>query len=137
MFALRERCTMHPGLCHSDRRVQSALRQARGAMLQSQPITSVRSFETLASRLLPMLDYPGELGTPRDRLDVLTEALRQLRTYKLISIHAKSAVARVTTKGYHAAGETQPSKSSSPRRHTRQNRRPGRRRAHQFARAMS
>lgn len=106
---------MHDALRHKDRRVQSAARQARGALIKETKVSGVRTIEELADKLLPMLHYPEDLGAPTQRRDVLITALLRMREARLISVHRKSATGRITTKGKHA-DSLMPKRSRTGRR---------------------
>jgi hypothetical protein len=110
---------VHTALCHKDKRVQSAARQARGAMIGLGTISNVRTIEQLARKILPKLDYPEMLGGPSERLDILIVALYQLREAQLISVHRKTAHARITTKGVHADSQMLKQRSNPGRQHGR------------------
>lgn len=103
---------MHPALCHHNKKIESAARQARGAMLALGRIKGVRTIEELATMLLQELDYPDKLGSDDQRHGILVSALNQLHEGKLISVHYKTAKALVTTKGRHASsGKRYPHKN--------------------------
>ncbi|HEY1085940.1 MAG TPA: hypothetical protein VGE34_04430 [Candidatus Saccharimonadales bacterium] len=106
---------MHPALCHKDRKIRSAARQARGVLISEHTIMGVRTIEELADRIMSKLDYPEKLGADDQRRDVLIAALYSLREARLISVHRKSAQARITTKGKHA-DSLMPKRSRTGRR---------------------
>lgn len=110
---------MHTALCHNNKKIQSAARQARGVMVENPKITGVATIGQLATWVMPKLDYPHQLGSLNERRDNLMAALHQMRLGGLISVHRKGGYARITRKGLHADRSALQPRSHSERRHGR------------------
>jgi hypothetical protein len=112
---------VHPALCHKDKKVQSAIRQARGVMVVKRTFYNVRNLEHLARLILPYLDNPEKLGSEDTRYDILVDALYLMRENRLIGLHRKSAKARITNKGLHIDSLIPRQRSNTGRRHGQRN----------------
>ena len=93
---------MHPGLCHSDSRIASAARQARGVLVRFRGVRANNLAEA-ALEVMTHIDRPEELGkTDDERQEMLLAALKQMKRNRLLTLHKKRTRCRLTTAGMYA-----------------------------------
>jgi len=94
---------VHRALFHDDPKIQSALRQGRGVMVDLGHVNKVRSVEKLAEWIMPKLKWPDELGGDKEeQMDTLITALDILLSNSIIGLCMKTHRARITRMGRNA-----------------------------------
>ena len=96
---------MHQGLCYTDDlNVESALRQAFGAISIRPGELKTSSIHKLAEQIEPLLLYPDKAGDGREcRLDNIVTGITQLVQHGLIELYGASGFVEVTAIGNAAA----------------------------------